>query len=519
MNVSLSKRNKLTRNSNEQNRKNSSVNNLIFLFMKLNRDKMLELAFSRDQKSDGRFITGVLTTGIYCLPSCTARKPKAENIKFFKQEIEAKEYGLRPCKRCRPDLFYRNIDPDELLAEDAYGYIISNFSKNISLGLLAEFSGIGKTKLTRLLRVYYQSSFSSLLKKARIDHACKLLTETDKSLLEIAALSGYENQSTFFAGFKEITRVSPKEYHKIISNNHFILQLPSDYRKDLLVKHHSWEGNNPDFILKVEGSENKKEIIIDKTISIDGENTILRITIKEYSALCEITNHRKTNPELMVEVHKTVLRLLGLTIEPQQFERKMMANESLSKLVKNHRGMRIPQTPNMFEGIVWVIAGQAVTVAVAKKLRSALIELCNKKSENGMYYPPDPEDIVKLKINDLKKCGFSTRKAEYLLDVSKKIVEGTLDLDKLRTQNAGKIEKTLLALRGFGPWSVNYLMMRCLGFIDCVPLGDTGLVAGLKKFYNLDNNPGRDEVMELMKPFEPYRSLATFHLWMGAGDN
>jgi 3-methyladenine DNA glycosylase/8-oxoguanine DNA glycosylase len=62
-------------------------------------------------------------------------------------------------------------------------------------------------------------------------------------------------------------------------------------------------------------------------------------------------------------------------------------------------------------------------------------------------------------------------------------------------------------------------MMRTLGFADCAPLGDTGLSSGLKRFFKLDHRPDADETANLMKAFEPYRSLATYHLWMSLGEN
>ncbi|HEV2747435.1 MAG TPA: bifunctional DNA-binding transcriptional regulator/O6-methylguanine-DNA methyltransferase Ada [Allosphingosinicella sp.] len=58
---------------------------------------------ARDRRADGRFVTGVLTTGIYCRPSCAARHPKRENVRFFPSGAEAAGCGLRPCLRCRPD--------------------------------------------------------------------------------------------------------------------------------------------------------------------------------------------------------------------------------------------------------------------------------------------------------------------------------------------------------------------------------------------------------------------------------
>ena len=58
---------------------------------------------ARDRHMDGRFVTGVLTTGIYCRPSCAARHPRRENVRFFADGAEARAAGLRPCRRCLPD--------------------------------------------------------------------------------------------------------------------------------------------------------------------------------------------------------------------------------------------------------------------------------------------------------------------------------------------------------------------------------------------------------------------------------
>ena len=63
-------------------------------------------AEARKGKFNGKFILGVMTTGIYCLPSCAARPPKPQNVRLFTTEAGAKAAGLRACKRCRPDLYY-----------------------------------------------------------------------------------------------------------------------------------------------------------------------------------------------------------------------------------------------------------------------------------------------------------------------------------------------------------------------------------------------------------------------------
>lgn len=115
--------------------------------------------------------------------------------------------------------------------------------------------------------------------------------------------------------------------------------------------------------------------------------------------------------------------------------------------------------------------------------------------------------------SDLLPFQFSRQKAEYVIGIARLVTAGTLDLEALRHAAATRAARTLRAVRGLGPWSVNYVMMRALGFPDCVPYGDTGLTSGLQSLLNLDERPGPDATRRHMAAFVPWRSLATAHLW------
>jgi len=86
--------------------------------MGLQEEAMWEAVLSKDGSMNGRFITGVHSTGIYCLPSCPARKPKRVNVRFYRDPADAQTDGLRACKKCRPDDFYSGVDAarDRLVA-------------------------------------------------------------------------------------------------------------------------------------------------------------------------------------------------------------------------------------------------------------------------------------------------------------------------------------------------------------------------------------------------------------------
>src|SRR5690242_10517902 len=74
-------------------------------------DELYAVCLRSDGSYNGRFWIGVLTTGIYCLPSCHARKPYQRNVRFFADVEEARAAGLRPCKKCYPDDFANGLDP------------------------------------------------------------------------------------------------------------------------------------------------------------------------------------------------------------------------------------------------------------------------------------------------------------------------------------------------------------------------------------------------------------------------
>ncbi|HEX6160881.1 MAG TPA: hypothetical protein VF111_11990 [Thermoanaerobaculia bacterium] len=212
------------------------------------------------------------------------------------------------------------------------------------------------------------------------------------------------------------------------------------------------------------------------------------------------------------ELRGTVLRMLGLHHDPAPFERRIARDRKLAPLIEGRRGLRIPMTPTVFEGIVWAIVGQQVNLAFAYKLRRVVTELAGTRVSTLIAHP-DPAAVAKLDYGDLTARQFSRRKAEYLIDTARQIASGSLDVEAMPGGNAEEVFARLVAIRGFGEWTANYVMMRACGFADCVPYGDSGLAAGLRQFFALEAKPTREETAELMAPFAPYRSLATFHLW------
>ena len=205
--------------------------------------------------------------------------------------------------------------------------------------------------------------------------------------------------------------------------------------------------------------------------------------------------------------------LVGLDQDAAGFAR-LARRLGFARLVAPAPGLRISLTPSVFDGLLWAIIGQQINFSFACRLKRRLLELCGTPIGDGMVVPPTATDVARLDPSDLLPLQFSKQKAGYLIATARLIADGSLDLEHLRLASATRAERTLLAVRGLGPWSVNYLMMRSLGFADCVPLGDTGVTSGLLSLMHLEDRPDIDATRRLMSVFSPYRSLATAHLWM-----
>jgi 3-methyladenine DNA glycosylase/8-oxoguanine DNA glycosylase len=146
-----------------------------------------------------------------------------------------------------------------------------------------------------------------------------------------------------------------------------------------------------------------------------------------------------------------------------------------------------------------------------------LIERVSQQIAAGWFLPPAPHAVAELAADELVGLQFSRAKAAYLIGAAQAALDGRLPLAQLAGRSATQIERLLLALRGIGPWSANYVLMRSYGFLDCVPVGDAGLTASLQRYFKLEQRPDKRTTLALMEPFSPYRSLATFHLWQRLG--
>ena len=156
-------------------------------------DGAWQAVMARDRAFDGRFVTGVLTTGIYCRPSCAARHPRRENVRFFADGAAARGAGLRACQRCSPD----DVSRDEravLAAIEA----IKAAGQPLALAALAAETGYSPAHFQRVFTRHTGLSPASYARALRAERAADALTETTR-VTDAIYDAGFSGPSRFYA--------------------------------------------------------------------------------------------------------------------------------------------------------------------------------------------------------------------------------------------------------------------------------------------------------------------------------
>jgi len=160
---------------------------------------------TRDRRYDGRFFTGVLTTGIYCRPVCPVKPAQSRNVVFFPTAAAAEQAGFRPCLRCRPEAapFSPAWRGSAATISRATRMIRDGFLDDHSVDELAARLGIGCRHLVRLFHIHAGTTPLAVAKTCRVQRAKRLLDDTDLSMTEIAFAAGFSSVRRFNAVFLE----------------------------------------------------------------------------------------------------------------------------------------------------------------------------------------------------------------------------------------------------------------------------------------------------------------------------
>ncbi|GFN30043.1 DNA-3-methyladenine glycosylase family protein [Paenibacillus xylaniclasticus] len=189
----------------------------------------------------------------------------------------------------------------------------------------------------------------------------------------------------------------------------------------------------------------------------------------------------------------------------------------LQEAVVRYRGLRLIGIPDLFEALCWGILGQQINLKFAFKLKKRFVELFGSHLEwegRTLHLFPTPERVRELRVEDLTALQITTRKAEYMIGVAELMASGELTKSSLRAAGSLKeAERRLVSIRGIGPWTANYALMRCLRMPNAFPIDDAGLHIAIKQRLGLSEKPSVKQIRELSAGWAGWESYATFYMW------
>lgn len=238
----------------------------------------------------------------------------------------------------------------------------------------------------------------------------------------------------------------------------------------------------------------------------------------EHSLTIEfLGNTKPTTKEAKDQVVEYITEWFDFKTNIQPFYAISKKDAILQQAVDAFNGLRIMGIPDLFEAMAWGILGQQINLPFAYTLKRRLVEKFGTSltfAGEQYWVFPTPSDIAKLTVEDLAGLKMTVKKCEYLIEVANQINMGQLSKEMLlETKDVKKAEKILTSIRGIGPWTANYVLMRCLRFPSAFPIDDVGLHNAIKHVIGSDQKPTKDELLQLSVPWKGWEAYATFYLW------
>ena len=406
---------------------------------------------SRDPRFDGRFFVAVKTTGIFCRPICPARLPKEENVTYFQHATQAMAQGYRPCFRCRPDSAPRSA------AWKGVGATINRALSLLSVipiervADIAARLGISERYLNKLVVNAVGIPPKQFQNMQRALFAKQLIQQTHLSMTDVAITAGYQSLRQLQRAIEQYCATSPTQLRKKEPVQQKTISLFLSYRPP-----YNWPYVR-DFLATraIEGMERVTQESYERYFSCK-EN------IGFFKAVHDDVRHGfKLFIDLsdLSSLHTTIeniKQVLDLHADPLLIEQSLVQSRlSPEKLTP---GLRLPSAWSVFESGCRAIVGQQVSVKAAigqvtllvHQLGKAVSEETAYKSDkrhtSECYSFPTPEDVAE---NNLEFLRMPQARKEAVRDFARLFVNG----------NTPKHED-ILAIKGVGPWTLDYLKMR-----------------------------------------------------------
>jgi len=461
---------------------------------------------SRDPRFDGVFFVGVVSTGIYCRPSCPATTPLRRNVRFYRSAAAAQGAGFRACHRCRPDSSPGS--PEWNVRADVVGRAIRLIADGVvdrdGVPALARRLGYSERHLHRQLVGELGAGPLALARAQRAAVARLLLESTTLPITDVAFAAGFGSIRQFNDTVREVFALSPTQLRassrwRPVAPGALSVRLP--YRAPFAAT----ELFTFLAARAVPGVEEYDGTTFRRSLALPHGPAIVELTPAAGHVQADL--HLQDLRDLAAAIARC-RRLLDLDADPAAVDGVLGEDPVLAPLVAARPGLRVPGAVDGAELAVRAVLGQQVSVAAARTLAGRLAAAHGEPlpSPRGGVSTTFPTPQA-LAAADPSGWPLPRARARTLSALAQALAGG-LTLDP-GAERAGTIA-ALRELPGIGAWTAQYLGMRALADPDV--LLDTDL--GLRRAAARLGLPGTPAALtERSAAWRPWRSYAVLHLW------
>lgn len=474
----------------------------------LSDDQRYRALKARDARFDGRFIVAVRTTGIYCRPSCpTPIQPLRKNIDFFPTTAAAQRAGLRACKRCRPDASPGS--PEWNLRDDLVGRAMRMISRGWlderSVGDLASSLGLTERHLRRVMIDAVGAPPLSIARAQRAQTARTLIETTTMPFTDVAFASGFSSLRQFNDTVRAVFDATPTRLRsttKAVPDAPGRLSIRLPFRSPMAAEHlWGWHAlRSVPGVAAVEGD------VFTTALRLPRGRGVVELRPHDQWVQCDLQLDDVADLAPAVAHCRA---LLDLDADPAEIDATLAALPALRAQVERTPGLRAPGTCDGFASLVFAVLGQQRSVAAARTLAGRIVERALSlddpatSADVASLAPfPTASQLAELDLGDI---GLNGRAIDTIHTVASTFAGREADLSIDGDRDAVAAE--LLAIKGIGPWTVNYVRMRVFADPDVHLAGD--LIA--------DRAAAAIGLTAAdIERVRPWRTYLTHHLWLAS---
>ncbi|MFC3995244.1 AlkA N-terminal domain-containing protein [Nocardiopsis sediminis] len=473
------------------------------------REQCVRAVRSKDARFDGWFFTAVITTGIYCRPSCPVVPPKPENMRFYPSAAAAQQAGFRACKRCRPDASPGSPEWNHRadVVARAMRLIADGVVDRDGVPGLAARLGYSTRQIERQLLAELGAGPLALARAQRAQTARLLIETTRLPMSDVAFAAGFASIRAFNTTVREVFALTPTGLRERTAGGRppagpgaLSLRLPfrSPLFPDNLFGHLA--------ATAVPGVEEWRDGAYRRTLRLpSGHGTVALRPLPEHVA-CTLTLTDLRDLPIAVSRCRW---MLDLDADPVAIDAQLRTDPVMAPLVDKAPGRRVPRSADGPEFAVRAVIGQQVSTAAARTHAARLVTAHGDPVDDpagGLTHLfPTPAALAGL---DPEALAFPQTRRTTLTTLVAALADGALDLGV--GADRAEARARLAELPGVGPWTIESIAMRALGDPDAFIATDLGIRRAAREL-------GLPETPAALTPrsaaWRPWRAYATQYLW------